>query len=174
MFVVAWSHVLCRSNKVGSVYSTDNMALDLMCNISNNSPELGRIDTDDIQNAPNWPEQYYMYSVIMSRSWKLPMAGAPCDWPGLPQHHRPHLSYLSSRQATMPICIECSYPVSHLYSAYSRADDRSQGKGVRLTQCPRCQRFADKYIEYDFVVIFIDLVLIKPQVLWPRTIQSLS
>lgn len=66
----------------------------------------------------------------------------------------------------MPICIECSYPVSHLYSAYSRADDRSQGKGVRLTQCPRCQRFADKYVEYDFVVIFIDLVLIKPQVMW--------
>ncbi|THC97705.1 hypothetical protein EYZ11_002811 [Aspergillus tanneri] len=64
----------------------------------------------------------------------------------------------------MPICIECSYPVSHLYSAYSRADDRSLGKGVRLTQCPRCQRFADKYVEYDFVVIFIDLVLIKPQV----------
>ncbi|KAL2815662.1 Arv1-like family-domain-containing protein [Aspergillus granulosus] len=64
----------------------------------------------------------------------------------------------------MPICIECSYPVSHLYSAYSRADDRSLGKGVRLTQCPRCKRFADKYVEHDFVVIFIDLVLIKPQV----------
>ncbi|KAL4916948.1 Arv1-like family-domain-containing protein [Aspergillus aurantiobrunneus] len=64
----------------------------------------------------------------------------------------------------MPICIECSYPVSHLYSAYSRADDRSLGKGVRLTQCPHCKRFADKYIEHDFVVIFIDLVLIKPQV----------
>ncbi|KAL5047210.1 Arv1-like family-domain-containing protein [Aspergillus fruticulosus] len=64
----------------------------------------------------------------------------------------------------MPICIQCSYPVSHLYSAYSRADDRSLGKGVRLTQCPRCKRFADKYVEYDFVVIFIDLVLIKPQV----------
>lgn len=64
----------------------------------------------------------------------------------------------------MPICIECSYPVSHLYSAYSRADDRSLGKGVRLTQCPHCKRFADKYVEHDFVVIFIDLVLIKPQV----------
>ncbi|KAJ5604598.1 Arv1 protein [Penicillium lagena] len=64
----------------------------------------------------------------------------------------------------MPICIECSYPVSHLYSTYSRADDRSLGKGVRLTQCPRCHRFADKYVEYDFVVLFIDLVLIKPQV----------
>lgn len=70
---------------------------------------------------------------------------------------------LSWHHDTMPICIECSYPVSHLYSAYSRADDRSQGKGVRLTQCPRCLRFADKYVEYDFVVIFIDLVLIKPQ-----------
>ncbi|KAL2012547.1 hypothetical protein VTN00DRAFT_72 [Thermoascus crustaceus] len=64
----------------------------------------------------------------------------------------------------MPICIECSYPVSHLYTSYSKADDHSLGKGVRLTQCPRCKRFADKYVEHDFVVLFIDLVLIKPQV----------
>ncbi|ODH37353.1 hypothetical protein ACO22_02628 [Paracoccidioides brasiliensis] len=64
----------------------------------------------------------------------------------------------------MPICIECCYPVSHLYTSYSKADDRSLGKGVRLTQCPRCKRFADKYVEHDFVVLFIDLVLIKPQV----------
>ncbi|KAK2732448.1 Amino-acid acetyltransferase, mitochondrial [Myotisia sp. PD_48] len=45
-----------------------------------------------------------------------------------------------------------------------KADDRALGKGVRLTQCPRCRRFADKYVEHDFVVLFIDLVLIKPQV----------
>lgn len=64
----------------------------------------------------------------------------------------------------MPICIECSYPVSHLYTSYSKADDHSLGKGVRLTQCPRCEKFADKYVEHDFVVLFIDLVLIKPQV----------
>ena len=31
-------------------------------------------------------------------------------------------------------------------------------------QCPRCKRFADKYVEHDFVVLFIDLVLVKPQV----------
>jgi len=65
---------------------------------------------------------------------------------------------------TMPICIECRYPVSSLYTTYSKADDRTLGKGVRLTQCPRCKRFADKYVEHDFVVLFIDLVLIKPQV----------
>ncbi|KAJ9620465.1 hypothetical protein H2203_007671 [Taxawa tesnikishii (nom. ined.)] len=63
----------------------------------------------------------------------------------------------------MPICIECRFPVSSLYTTYSKADDRTLGKGVRLTQCPRCKRFADKYVEHDFVVLFIDLVLIKPQ-----------
>lgn len=61
----------------------------------------------------------------------------------------------------MPICIECSYPVSHLYTSHSKAD---LAEGVRLTQCPRCKRFADKYVEHDFVVLFIDLVLIKRQV----------
>lgn len=64
----------------------------------------------------------------------------------------------------MPICISCRYPVRSLYTSYSKADDRALGKGVRLTQCPRCKRFADKYVEHDFVVLFIDLVLIKPQV----------
>jgi hypothetical protein len=64
----------------------------------------------------------------------------------------------------MPICIECRCPVSTLYTTYSKADDKALGKGVRLTQCPRCKRFADKYVEHDFVVLFIDLVLIKPQV----------
>lgn len=64
----------------------------------------------------------------------------------------------------MPICITCSASVKHLYTTYSKADDRSAGKGVRLTQCPRCKRFADKYVEHDYVVLFIDLVLIKPQV----------
>lgn len=64
----------------------------------------------------------------------------------------------------MPICITCSTPVTNLFTVYSKADDRTSGKGVRLTQCPNCKRFADKYVEHDFVVLFIDLVLIKPQV----------
>jgi lipid intermediate transporter len=64
----------------------------------------------------------------------------------------------------MPICISCSAPLPHLYTTYSKADSPTLGKGVRLTQCPHCKRFADKYVEHDFVVLFIDLVLIKPQV----------
>ncbi|KAG9241323.1 Arv1-like family protein-like protein [Calycina marina] len=64
----------------------------------------------------------------------------------------------------MPICIECRYPVKTLYTEYSGADDKSSGHGVRLTVCKNCGRFCDKYVEHDYVVLFIDLVLIKPQV----------
>ncbi|KAF2035094.1 Arv1-like protein [Setomelanomma holmii] len=64
----------------------------------------------------------------------------------------------------MPICIHCRHPVPVLYTTYSKADDRALGKGVRLTQCPTCKDFADKYVEHDFVVLFIDLVLIKSEV----------
>ncbi|KAK4231412.1 Arv1-like family-domain-containing protein [Podospora fimiseda] len=38
------------------------------------------------------------------------------------------------------------------------------GHNIRLTVCKNCGRFCDKYVEHDFVVLFIDLVLIKPQV----------
>jgi len=64
----------------------------------------------------------------------------------------------------MPICIECRYPVKTLYTEYSGAADKSSGHGVRLTVCKNCGRFCDKYVEHDYVVLFIDLVLIKPQV----------
>lgn len=64
----------------------------------------------------------------------------------------------------MPICIHCSTPIPHLYTSYGKADDRSAGRGVRLTQCPVCKSFADKYIELDYVLLFIDLVLLRPEV----------
>ncbi|KAK2616826.1 hypothetical protein QQS21_000203 [Conoideocrella luteorostrata] len=64
----------------------------------------------------------------------------------------------------MPICIECRSPVKTLWTKYSGAGDQSSGHNIRLTVCRSCGRFCDKYVEYDFVVVFIDLVLIKPQV----------
>jgi hypothetical protein len=81
-----------------------------------------------------------------------------------PQPHLHTCNLSPNGCRAMPICIECRYPVKTLYTEYSKADDRALGKGVRLTQCPRCKKFADKYVEHDFVVLFIDLVLIKPQV----------
>ncbi|KAF9881385.1 arv1-like family protein [Colletotrichum karsti] len=64
----------------------------------------------------------------------------------------------------MPICIECRHPVKTLWTKYSNADDKSSGHNIRLTVCRNCGQFCDKYVEHDFVVLFIDLVLIKPQV----------
>ena len=78
--------------------------------------------------------------------------------------HAPCLLPAPRSLLTMPICIECRYPVKTLYTEYSAADDKSTGHGVRLTVCKNCGRFCDKYVEHDFVVLFIDLVLIKPQV----------
>jgi hypothetical protein len=66
-----------------------------------------------------------------------------------------------SRNCRTLMINRCRFPVQNLYTTYSKADDKALGKGVRLTQCPR---FADKYVEHDLVVLFIDLVLIKPQV----------
>lgn len=54
------------------------------------------------------------------------------------------------------ICIECTHPVTTLYTSYSPTN-------IRLTACPSCNKFADKYIEYDSVLIFIDLLLLRPQ-----------
>jgi len=66
----------------------------------------------------------------------------------------------------MPICIECRHPVKTLWTEYSGAGGAKGGGGhnIRLTVCRNCGNFCDKYVEHDFVVMFIDLVLIKPQV----------
>ncbi|KAK9452596.1 Arv1-like family-domain-containing protein [Dipodascopsis uninucleata] len=65
------------------------------------------------------------------------------------------------------MCIECAHPVTSLYTEYS-------SNNIRLTACPNCNKFADKYIEHDSVLIFIDLVLIKPQVYRHLTFNRLS
>ena len=62
----------------------------------------------------------------------------------------------------MPICIECRHPVKTLWR--EGGGDKASGHNIRLTVCKNCGRFCDKYVEHDFVVLFIDLVLIKPQV----------
>ena len=66
----------------------------------------------------------------------------------------------------MPICIECRHPVQTLWTEYSGAAG-AKGHNIRLSVCRACGNFCDKYVEHDFVVMFIDLVLIKPQVGWP-------
>ncbi|VEU24096.1 DEKNAAC105382 [Brettanomyces naardenensis] len=54
------------------------------------------------------------------------------------------------------ICVECSAPIGSLYERY-------KGNHIRLTVCSNCHQVADRYIEYDKVLLFIDLMLLKPQ-----------
>lgn len=55
-------------------------------------------------------------------------------------------------------CIECGKRVSSLYTNYGGPEK------IRLTECPQCQSVADKYVEYDHVLLFLDMVLHKPAV----------
>ncbi|KAF9134400.1 sterol homeostasis protein [Mortierella sp. 14UC] len=57
----------------------------------------------------------------------------------------------------MPTCVECGAAVSSLYTEYSKGN-------IRLTYCEHCKKLADKYVEHDFVIIFVDMILHKKPV----------
>jgi hypothetical protein len=53
------------------------------------------------------------------------------------------------------VCVECLYRENDsLYKKYSEGN-------LRLTRCRRCGDFVDRYVEYDNVLIVLDLVLHK-------------
>lgn len=53
-------------------------------------------------------------------------------------------------------CVECGAAVLHLYKEYSKGN-------IRLSICEKCNATVDKYVEYEVVLILIDLLLHKPQ-----------
>jgi len=57
----------------------------------------------------------------------------------------------------MPVCVECGSAISNLYREFS-------GNIKTLAVCHRCGQFADRYIENDKVIKFIDMMLHKPGV----------
>ncbi|PFH38681.1 hypothetical protein BESB_010230 [Besnoitia besnoiti] len=58
----------------------------------------------------------------------------------------------------MVICVECSVPVSSIYRRFPR-----DSLNIRLQRCRACGKTADRYVEYEVVLILIDLLLHKPQ-----------
>lgn len=55
------------------------------------------------------------------------------------------------------VCVECGAPVALLVRDY--------GKGnLRLAICGACNRVADKYVEYETVLLFLEVLLLRPQV----------
>lgn len=52
-------------------------------------------------------------------------------------------------------CVNCGVEASALYRTY--------GTVIKLTKCENCKGFVDKYIEYDPVIVMIDLILISKE-----------
>lgn len=53
------------------------------------------------------------------------------------------------------ICINCAHPAESLYVVYSN-------NHIQLTDCSNCGKEVDKYVEIDNVIMFVDLLLLKP------------
>ncbi|BFU22161.1 hypothetical protein CL6EHI_090390 [Entamoeba histolytica] len=51
-------------------------------------------------------------------------------------------------------CIECGCDIDNTYEIFC-------GQFIRLLRCPKCGKVADKYIEYDNVLVFLDMLLQK-------------
>jgi hypothetical protein len=54
-------------------------------------------------------------------------------------------------------CVECNKWVDRLYSEVLKGH-------LALSSCEHCGRVADKYVEYEYTIIFLNLLLCKPQV----------
>ena len=96
-----------------------------------------------------------LYHVLHSRNHKPPRIPPPVS------------SQLSSAGPSIPTTgasNKGNVAGSRAGPGYGGGMRAASGADVRVMQCPRCRRFADKYVEHDFVVLFIDLVLVKPQV----------
>ncbi|KAJ1421897.1 Arv1-like family-domain-containing protein [Ochromonadaceae sp. CCMP2298] len=50
------------------------------------------------------------------------------------------------------VCVQCAEPVESLYVEYSLTN-------IRLTRCDKCGRVADHYIEYELLLVLIDVML---------------
>ena len=56
-----------------------------------------------------------------------------------------------------PVCIECGTAIPCLTRSYGKSN-------VQLVKCKTCGNFADKYLENEFIIIFLDMLLQKPAV----------
>jgi len=54
------------------------------------------------------------------------------------------------------MCVECGARAEETYKQYSMDI-------IKLTQCGKCSENVDKYIEYDFVLVLLDILLHKSQ-----------
>jgi lipid intermediate transporter len=57
----------------------------------------------------------------------------------------------------MVICVECGKPSRNVVKVFG-------SQNIRLTRCNSCKQTCDKYVEFELILIFLDLLLHKIQV----------
>lgn len=55
------------------------------------------------------------------------------------------------------VCVECGAQVPFLVREFGRGN-------LRLAICGACNEVADKYVEYENVLLLLEVMLLKPQV----------
>ncbi|KAJ1717872.1 sterol homeostasis protein, partial [Coemansia biformis] len=88
---------------------------------------------------------------------RTPQSPLMAESPAASGRSSPTDTAVARESGSKQVCIECGSPVSSLYTEYGAGH-------IRLTQCGECKCFADKYVEHDVVIKFIDMLLHKPQV----------
>ena len=76
------------------------------------------------------------------------------------------------------VCVECGHPSAALYEKKGISES---SRVIALNFCEKCGSIIDPYIEFDMLLIFIDLVLHRTQVWrhllvnrWPHDSSQLS
>ncbi|XP_054736124.1 protein ARV1 isoform X2 [Anastrepha obliqua] len=62
----------------------------------------------------------------------------------------------SSKQQIKYICINCGHPIAELYRKYSNT-------AIKTNNCEKCHKIADKYIEFDTIIILVDAMLLSQE-----------
>lgn len=52
----------------------------------------------------------------------------------------------------MFVYLRCGEPIDFLYQEYSK-------NNIKLNRCPKCGGIADKYIEFELLLVLIDVIL---------------
>ncbi|XP_017479833.1 PREDICTED: protein ARV1 isoform X2 [Rhagoletis zephyria] len=61
-----------------------------------------------------------------------------------------------SKQQKKYICINCGHPIAELYRKYTNT-------AIKTSHCEKCHKVADKYIEFDPIIILVDAMLLSQE-----------
>ncbi|CAL8110578.1 unnamed protein product [Orchesella dallaii] len=75
---------------------------------------------------------------------------------GKVKERRRSSSGLSSKPDKMYTCVHCGHLSPHIYKTYALSSENL----MKLLECRKCGKLVDKYIEYDVIIVAVNLLLL--------------